>query len=356
MLELLPAKRRALPIDVAKLRTWPRLGCSIASIVLKREYPIRQIAQIYADCGVQFTSVNLLSAEWPSMVHQHVRPFLPAHEVGKYDLYRWNPEHFDRVQECQEEMNGRGIVVQWCLEELYRWSIRKAGPDTPDARLGPFAKANNVNGIDYVGPYYPDKRSAEAKEWDSDMLAHTLPDPWERAYLARVQPFLKLGWNFLLCGNEFPEKSFHERVRDHVRSLLPNALVSVNRNDDTPGQYANMKIGRDYDLINFHGRHLNSQGDLDTVYPSSVSSVPTFRTLLKLAETQPQRIVFSSDGARTSDDPVHTYDYPALFAFAFAVCAYGANFEHQSRCKLSDYPNLHLIETDWLTKLAKEFH
>ena len=316
---------RAAPvvIDVPALKVYPRLGCSIASIVLKREYPIREIAKIYADCGVQFTSVNLLSAEWPSMVHQHVRPFLPANAEGIYDLYAWNPEHLDRIAACRDEMNSRGIVVQWCLYELYSWSIRKAGPDTPDARLGPWHR--NVNGVDWVGPHYPAKTTA-AKKWDSDMLAHVLPDAWSKAYLTRTVPHLGLDRNFLLVGNEFPEKSLHERVRDHVRSIQPGALVSVNRNEETPGQYANMKIGKQYDLINFHGRRLKTISDLDRFYPTQESSVPSFRSLLMLASTQPKRIVVSSDGARISDDPVHTYDYGRLFDLAKALRDYDSNF------------------------------
>lgn len=337
-------------IDPATLTRYPRLGCSIASIVLKRTYPIREIARIYADCGVSFTTVNLLSAEWPSMKPIHVRPFLPVPDGQPWDLYAWNSEHIERIHECREEMNAHGIVVQWCLYELYSWSRRKAGPDTPDARIGPWKL--NVSGVDWVGDL--------SKAWDSDMLAHVLPDQWSKDYLTRTVPHLDLAHNLFLVGNEFPEKSVHERVRDHVRSIQPGAKISVNRNEETPGQYVNMKIHREFDYLNHHGRLLKKPGDLDKTYTGN-DNFPTFRSLLERPfvsmtdknSVKQDRIIFSSDGARSSDDPVHTYDWNKLEAFAKEVIGYGASFEHQSRAKLTDWPNLHMIETDFLTKLAK---
>lgn len=343
------------PIDYDALLKYPRLMCSIASLVVKRTYPIREVAKIYSDCGVTGTTVNLTSAEWPSLKPVHVRPFLPVPEGEPWDLYAWNAEHFDRIDECREEMNSRGIVVQWCFYELYSWSRRKAGPETPDAKVGPWKQ--NVNGVDWVDNY--------EKEHDSDMLAHVLPDPWSRAYLDRAVPRLDLSHNLFLVGNEFPEKSLHERTRDVVRAIQSDAKVSVNRNEDTPGQYTNMKIHREFDYINFHGRLLKRPSDLDRKIAGN-SNFPTFRHVLKrpfVSMTDKNsviqnRIIFSSDGARTDnalgskDDPTNPYDWANLEAFAEEVFSYGASFEHQSRAKLTDWPNLHMIETDFLTKLA----
>jgi len=345
------------PIDPASLRAYPRLGCSIASIVLKRTYPIREIASIYADCGVGFTTVNLLSAEWPSMKPIHVRSFLPVPDGQPWDLTAWNAEHFDRIDECRDEMNSRGIVVQWCFNELYGWSIRKAGSETPDARLGPWQQ--NVNGVDWVGPYYPNKTSAAAKKWDADMLAKVLPDSWQKKYLALAVPHLDLAHNFFLIGNELPEKSLHERTRDVVRAIQADAQVSVNRNEDTPGQYVNMKIGKEFDFLNYHGRKLKKPSDLDVTY-SGNENFPTFRALLERPfvsatdknSVEQERLMFSSDGARISDDPIETYDWDDLSAFAEEVFSHGASFEHQSRAKMTDWPNLNMIETDFLTTLA----
>ena len=346
------------PVDPTGLRLDHSIGCTIASIILKRTYDIREVARIYADCGVTSTTVNLaLSAEWPSMRGDaHIRPFKTVPDGSQWDLYDWNPEHLDRVDACAYEMNSRGILVQWCYEELYRWSIRKKHPETPDARTGPYALAANVNLIDYVGPHYGDPggpKSEAAKEWDSDMLAHVIPDQWSRDLLTRLEPHLGLDYNIFLVGNEYPEKSLHERMRNHVRAVHPFALVSVNRNEDTPGQYANMKIGVNYDYLIYHGHGMCTVEDLDRHWPESQSSVPTMRTLLEDPDVDTQRIQFSSDGARISDDPVNTYDYDALGEFALeVVCEYGCSFEHQSRAKMTDHPNLHMIETDFLTQLA----
>lgn len=333
-------------INYAALKTYPRVGCSIAALVVRRDYPIEEVAQIYADCGVTFTTVNLLSAEWPTMVHKHVRPFLPANSDGVYDLYAWNAEHFERLDECREAMNSRGIVVQWCFYELYGWSRRKSGSGIPDRFLGPWKR--NQNGVDWVGD--------GSKAAEDFTLAKLLPDVWSKTYLSLVVPHLDLSHNLFLIGNEFPEKGLHERVRDFVRLAHPGAKVSVNRKEETPGQYANMKIGRDYDYLNFHGRRAKAPSDLTRYYPPEESSVPTFEKLLKTPGVDPRRIIFSSDGARSSDDLIHTYDFDTLGAFFKLVKGYGCSIEHQSRAKMGDDPmpdKLARIERDFLTMLAK---
>lgn len=337
--------------DDDALRLMPRpLGCSIASLVVNRGYDIERVADIYGECGVGLTTVNLLSAEWRDLAAQHVHPFVTPPAGQRYNLYQWNPEYIERVHHVREAMNSRGIVVQWCFYELYSWSRRKSGGSVPDARIGPWQY--NHDGVDWVGPYYGTslEDKDEGKAWDANMLAHVLPDPWSRAYLDRHVVWLGLGANLFLVGNEFPEKSLHERVRDKVRALQPGAIVSVNRNDNTPGQYANMKPGRDFDYLNYHGFKLNRPEDLDIQWPKEQSSVPSFRALLEDSRVDKARIIFSSDGARTSDDPIHTYDYDALGEFADAVIDYGCTFEHQSRAKMTPVPNLDTIEVDWLKK------
>jgi hypothetical protein len=311
------------PVDDATLRHWPRTGMSIASLIVARACNIAETIRIFADCGVQLTRVNLLSALWDGV---NVLPYRRRPD-GLWDLIDWNPEYFDRLSEVRDRCNSSGIVVQWTNYELYSWSDRKLGPQQINTPW-----RHNVNGVFWA---------------EDDSTFDVLPDAWSETWLGKVLPYLKADINPLEIGNEFPEKALHERVRDIVKRLQPDAQVTVNRNEDTPGQYANMKIGSGYDRIAFHGRLLKQVSDLDRVYPNE----PTYKTFNQFFDRcphDPKRVIFSSDGARISADPVNTYDWGPLREFAREVTKVrGCSFEHQSRAKMSSPPNHDHIETNW---------
>jgi hypothetical protein len=318
------------PVDPVGLNVWPRIGMSIASLIVARACNIAETVKIYHDCGVQLTRVNLLSALWDNEYGKvDVLPYRQRPD-GTWDLTDWNPEYFDRLSEVRDRCNSAGIVVQWTNYELYSWSDRKQGPQQTNTPW-----RHNANGVFWA---------------EDDSTFDVLPDWWSETWLKTVMPYLRADINPLEIGNEFPEKELHERVRDIVKVIEPTAQITVNRNEDTPGQYANMKIGTNYTRIAFHGRLLKQVSDLDRVY----SKEPTYKTFNQFFDNCPhdaKRVIFSSDGARISADPVDTYDWGPLREFVQEIRRRGCSFEHQSRAKMTPPPNHHMIETDWFRSL-----
>jgi hypothetical protein len=305
------------------LTTWPRHGMSIAGLLVASAADIRETVLRFADCGVQVTRINLLSALWAQV---DTLPFQRRTD-GLWDLKAWNPAYFRRLDDIRERMNRAGIVVQWTNYELYSWSKRKPGPQQVGTPW-----RHNVNGV-----FWP----------EDDSTFQVLPDWWSMDWIEQVTPHLDLTRNVFEIGNEFPEKALHERVK----KLLPaGSLVQVNRNEDTPGQYANMKIGTHYDFIAFHGNKLKKLSDLDRVYPREPHYL-TFNQFFDECPHDPKRIVFSSDGARISSDPIDTYDWLHQRAFFREVTRRGCSIEHQSRAKMTPYPNHHMIEDEWFASV-----
>lgn len=347
------------PVDGSKLLTWPRHGMHISGLIVNRKCNIKETIRIFADCGVTLTDVNWLSAVWPELVKDGVFPWKRTRPP--FDLFDWNIEFFDRAQEVVERCNAAGIVVQGTLWELYSWSNRKKGPGIPDANQGPWRA--NTNGILLGGKYNGDRHE------DDETLGRLIPTPWCVEFLPLILTIWDATINPVRIGNEMPEKSLHQRVARLIRTYEPKALITVNRNEDTPGQYANHKIGTstDWDRLEYHGLKAKSlrpvkdakgavkwpQGDLDRFYPTSVSSVPTFRTLLDDKRVDKSRITFSSDGARISDSPVNPYDWPKLREWFREVKRRGCSILHQSRAKMSPAPNEEMIESEWFASVIR---
>lgn len=308
---------------------YPLRGMSIAGLLVSSAANIPETVRIFSDCGVQSTRINLLSALWPQT---DTLPFTRRSD-GLWDLYNWNERYFERLVDIRERFNSAGIVIQWTNYELYSWSDRKPGPQQVGTPW-----RNNVNGV-----YWP----------ADDSNFQLLPDEWSEVWVTIVQPYLKLERNVFEIGNEFPEKALHERVA----KLFPReALIQVNRNEDTPGQYANMKIGQIgglYDFIAFHGNKLKQVSDLDRIYPRE-PDYKTFNQFFNKCPHDPSRIVFSSDGARISADPVQTYDWQNLKEF-FQEVHFNrkCSIEHQSRAKMTPFPNHHMIESEWFSSIIK---
>jgi len=275
-------------------------------------------------------------------VHDLILPFTGRPD-GKVDLFDWNPAYFDRAEAIVAEMNARGVLVQFTLTELYGWSSRKQGlPGVPDANAGPWRR--NVNGIHWGIP-------------DDDVYFTTEPQGWLTSYITRIVSRLKGAGVIWRLGNEMPEKALHERLRAVVRRIDPSAQIVINR-EDVPGMYANMRIGHDYDRIEYHG--LRDLGTLDIVHDngSATDRPDTFRKLLNRSDVDCKRIVLSSDGCRASStDLVNTYDWPRLLEVAQYGAQRGCSYSHQSRAKmtriLTGRADLGAIETDFLDRLRR---
>ena len=316
------------PTPNPSLTKYPRYGMSIAGLLVGTKHDIKETLKRFVDAGANSTRINLLSALWNSV---DCLPFMSLN--GKWDLYFWNNQYFERLQEIKESFNSAGINIQWTNYELYSWSKRKPGPQQNNTPW-----RNNINGINW---------STE------DITFGILPDNWSKEWFKKVCPLLSLEVNPFEIGNEFPEKALHERVRNEVRSIVPNALIQINRNGDTPGQYTNMKIGINYDLISFHGRKLKEISDLNKIYIDE----PDYKTFQEFIDDCPherKRVIFSSDGARISDDFLNPYDWNKLGKFFDHMSGLGYNIEHQSRAKMTPAPNHHMIEIDWFKERVKK--
>lgn len=308
------------PVKQGELIKYPRYGLSVAGLVMNRKHDIKATVEKLLEAGANATRINIFGAV---RGEDSVQPF-NKHPDGLWDLYDWNHEYYERLMETKERMNNAGIVCTWTFLDLYSWSDRKPGPQQDNTPW-----RHNKNGV-YWKP--------------DDKTFQVLPDNWCKEFIARTAPQLRLDTNIWEIGNEMPEKSMHEEMRDLVRRTVPSALIQVNRNDDTPGQYDNMKIGKNYDFLALHGRKLKRLGDLVEKYKGG--DYPTFKDFMA-SKHEPWRVVFSSDGARISDDKVDTYDWDRLREWFRFVKKEGYNIEHQSRAKMTPAPNHHMIEVDW---------
>lgn len=314
------------------LDQYPRFGMTIAGLLTGVNHDIDETLKRFIDCGVNYSSINLINA---SRSGNGVFPFKQLSD-GKWDLFDWDERYFERLIEIREKFNKAGIVIPWCFLELYSWSNRKPGPQ----QIGTFWR-NNVNGI-----YWPP---------DDSTLTKLLPDKWCKEFIKKVCPLLDLNVNMFRIGNELPEKPLHYRVRDEVRKIIPNAQFDVNRQDDTPGQYMNMKIGKDFNFISFHGSKLKELSDLKR---NDYEDGPfdSWQDFIDDKGHDRWRVTFSSDGARTGpgkDSPDNPYDWNKLGEFADHMVSLGYGFEHQSRAKMTQSPNHHMIEVDWMNKRKK---
>ncbi len=324
------------PVPAHDFARRPRYGMSIASLIVNSAHNIAETTKRFEDAGVQWTRVNLLSALWAGV---DVLPFKRG-LGGVWQLSQPEAQYYDRLAEVRDRMNAANIVVQWTCYELYSWSARKPGPQQHGTPW-----RNNANGV-----FWPE---------DDSTVVSLLPDAWSQDWFKLVVPHLALDRNVFEIGNEMPEKALHARTLAAVRAVQPGALISVNRNEDTPGQYANMKIGRSglYDMIAFHGRLLRQVSDFERVYKKE-PTYKTFNQFMARCPHEKDRVIFSSDGARvdtfnkrgelvtSKDSPDNPYDWTTLTEFFREVRHRGYGFEHQSRAKMTPAPNHHMIEVD----------
>lgn len=168
-----------------------------------------------------------------------------------------------------------------------------------------------------------------------------------------------------MAGNEFPEKDAHIRLAAILRSHFTAdwmPFISCNRNEDTPGQYFNMKIGRaiaagvQFDQIAYHGKDRISY--LDEVDEDEPSHRPnTFRRLwtetFDEGRVDPKRIIMSTDGCRKSGGLIDDcYEWDVLREVLQDHQRRGFTIEHQSRIKMRPFLENRLalsdFEGDWL--------
>jgi hypothetical protein len=278
----------------------------------------RTFGRALSGLGVTFTRVWLIDA-WATGTGEpgSYDGVLPAtrRADGRWDLFAWNEQYFERLRGFAAAMNGHGITPVFTLLELYSWSETKQGLLwVPDQNRGLFRA--NVNGIRWGQP-------------DSPTFT-TLPDRWLREFSCRVVDTLS-GTRFVIeLGNEMPDAPMHDRVLAHLRTTCGySGEVWVNREHDGPDVFPALDLGRRYDRWSIHGAAALSYLD----EPRGEGPLRTFRALYD-SGIDMGRIIVSSDGARASTDVERAYDYAALRGVAVDILQRGGSYEHQLAIKL----------------------
>lgn len=225
--------------------------------------------------------------------------FIPVVRLadGRFDMSRWNDAYFARLRRFTEIMNSRGVWPHFTILELYTWSDRKAGlPFVPNVERQPYR--NNINGVRWGNP---DDRSFGAPPYEDDPAQ--LPDPWLRSFICKVVTTLQSTTYAVEIGNEMAEKSLHDRIAAAVRVCGYTGDITVNRNEDTPGQIWNMGVdrGQRFDRLALHGKLDMSYLDEDFPEEAGAGRPRTFRAMWPLIDAS--RIILSSDGG--GGNPVH---------------------------------------------------
>ena len=325
------------------MHAWPKFGCSYQTGMTNPACDPVLWASLLSGAGCDLTRIWALDA-WanggngPGEYAGHV-PWLHDSN-GVFDLDVPNEWYDERLHEYVQAQNARSITVQITVLELYTWSKLKAGELwVPNPDRGPFRR--NRNGVRWGDP--------------DDPTFFSLPDEVLAALIARLCTATR---GLAVCfevGNEMPEKPMHARIAAALRSHFTDDWrpdVTINRQEDTPGRYADMHIGQDYDRIVYHGKA--SLAYLDEDYPRE-PRFRTFRQFYAAGEYEPARIIMSTDGcrARPTLDP---YDWDTLAIVAQDHLRRGFSFEHQSQVKMRPFLEGHLdlqrdFEGNWLRSL-----
>lgn len=295
------------------------VGVSHYTVVTDPQCDPAAFAAVTRDLGSQHTRIAFLFPDAWAIGTAHGGQYdglIPwaRRSDGRFDLFDFEPRFWNRLDQALDAFAACGIhVVLTCLE-LYSWSRGKSGlPWVPDRDVQP--QRLNVNGVSWGSP-------------DDDAGGFfMLPDPalrrllWEIVSHVQGRPGVSLE-----IGNEMPEKEMHYRIRDGLRAAGYTGQIQVNRNEDTPGQPANMKIGRDFDRLALHGR--DDLSYLDEDFPREPVH-RTFRSAWSDPSIDRSRIVMSTDGVGFNQPPF--YDRDALVAVVHDHLSRGMAVEHQAR-------------------------
>ncbi len=330
------------------MHAWPKFGGSYATGPWRRDYDPALFAALNRDAFGDLTRYWLLDA-WgvaPNGPGQHpgIQPW-QRDAAGVFDLNVPNPEWDDRLNRCVTIQNRAGATVQLSVLNLYSWSTRTEGRQwVPDPNLGPFRR--NRNGV----------------KWDDDSTFDRLPDWVVEQLLTRMCVAVKgLAVTIEVAGNEFPQKETHVAMASFLQQkcFTPDWQpdITCNRNEDTPGQYFNMKVGKgQFYGIAYHGKdRLSYLDDVDDDEPSSRPN--TFRKLFDQSwdegRVDPKRIIMSSDGCRKNGGLIDDcYEWDVLAEVVRDHLRRGFTYEHQSRIKMRPFLENRLaltdFEGDWL--------
>jgi hypothetical protein len=334
-----PAPEFPAPADV-----WPRIGLSYYTSLTDPRCPPKEFAKRLADAGANYTRVWLLDA-WalgPSHGTGCYDGYMPwvRDTYGTFDLDQVSQPYLDRLHEYVEVMNAYGVLPQLSGLDLYTWSDRKKSMLwVPDPARCYFQR--NKQGLNY----------SDDSAFDRIGLRTGSDACLGQFYQRCVNTLQDLAYTVEIA-NEMPQKELHYRLRDAWRAAGYSGSFSVNRNEDTPGQYVNMRIGDQFDRIAYHGK--GTIDYLDDIH-SDEPDYPTFRSWFESPKCNPKRMIFSSDGCRKSTNVDDAYDYRALGEVFKDALNRWCTIEHQSCMKLRGFTHgridLNDLEVGWVKSL-----
>ena len=306
---------------------WPSIGASYYTSMTDPDVDLPVFARFLRDVGVKHTRAWLLDAwalgereadgAFKKGQYDGLQPVVRLAD-GRFDLWQWNDAYWTHLRRYVDTMNAYGIWPHFTLLELYTWSDRKKNqPFVPTVERNLFR--NNINSIRWGGP--------------DDPTFAALPDEWLTAFIRKVVATIgpcasptDPAWAAEV-GNEMPEKPMHYRIRDVLRDAGFKGDITVNRQEDTSGQYFNMGIDRgDFQRISLHGKL--TMAYLDEVFPreAPVGRPTTFREAWPMYDAS--RVILSSDG--NGGNPS---SHPNLLPVFQDALARGASIEHQLSLK-----------------------
>lgn len=297
---------------------WPAVGASYYTLATDPDVDVEYFAHELEQVGVTFTRFWLLDA-WAlgergddgKFLPGQYEGYLPVKRAEPFDLYDWSEAYFRHLRAVVDTLNTHQIWPQITILDLYTWSDRKAKNKwVPSVDKQPYRF--NINGVRWGNP--------------DDPTFETLPDAWLSAFICKVVSTLDGSAWVPEIGNEMPEKEMHERILRALRECGWEGEVTINRNEDTPGQYWNMRIGDLYDRIALH--NLLDISYLDVEYPDEAPAgrPTTFRKMWE--QVEPNRVIISSDGSGGNPDYLSN-----LKEVACDALLRGASYEHQLAIK-----------------------
>lgn len=277
--------------------------------------------QRMADWGVTWTDLWLMNA-W-SYQQPHEQPWVQEAD-GRWNLERFSDPWLDDLLWFVDQCSSHGIAVM--LTPMDRFVLSKV----PDPR---HPARHNVQGVTWGQP-------------NEEAFLYAPPDRYLVELVTEVHARLGGFPGPIRLANEFPEKPWHFAFAAEIRRFAPDADLIVNRQEDSPGQFLNMRVGQGLiDRYQFHGgagggpsaaAFKQGLSSLDVVWPKETDAgrPDTYRTLFNQVDMS--RVIVCSDGGRSGGPVESAYDYAAWQAVFADVLARGGSVMHQSCIKMAE--------------------
>lgn len=305
---------------------------------LDRKGFIRQMAE----WGVTFTDLWLMNSWAYHTPHQ--QPWVQRPD-GLWDLEQFSEPWFEDLEWFIDECRANGIVTM--ITPMDRFVLSKV----PD-------------------PMHPVRRNVQGVRWgepDEDTFLFAPPDVYLVTLVFEIIRRMGDKLGPIRLANEFPEKPWHFTFAQIIRSFKPDADLVVNRQEDSPGQFLNMRVGEG--LIDRYQFHWNGGGNgpqslkhglsaLDAVWPRETEAGRPDTMNKLLAVVDPNRVIFCTDGARNGGPVERAYNYELIQPLLIEALQRGINVLHQSCIKMAEPHSVENMRFDepMMLALSEVYH